>query len=995
MQFKIQNRVLYLILFLWFKLCSAQTNVVKKFSVNDGLPSNKIYAVLKDSRGILWTGTDKGISKIQNNFVTNYTEDNGIAYNNCWAITEDTTNNLWFGSYGGGITHFDGKKFTAINTSNGLINNYIRKLFVYKNFLYVGTKAGVSIINTKNKKIINSKINIPLQVMGFFEYQKNIYIQTYRKGFWKHDTINDSLLNITPLPENVFSVFNKKDTIYVSFDGFTHKNKSIKKYAIKDYLAHKNSDKQFGNSVFWDFISDKQGDIYGVADGINYPSGGTFKISNDVIKNQKKEFQIKSTKNWSVNYDQLYNQLYVGTLDNGLYKIDLDEKVMFYEAIKNIIALKNIKNTNYFLTDDKLIIKSLRTEKTITKEEFYGKIKSFFSSEKINKNPKRSIHRFVNDKIIDLEFISMKVFNGNVWINTTIGLFKINSQDYSINYYANYSGEYFILEDNSGYFQIPYKGVDFFKNILSQNQKDVYERHLSNTPKNTSSIQKIGNTLFFMSEYSGLYTLEKGKFTSYIHNDIWKEKELIKATTNKQNQLIVANSKGDVFVLNVLNDFNIAEKVRNNQIKGNTITILDTYKDYIVIGTEKGVNFYKDNTNILLDQHLGVKEKVLTSAVIKNDTLIAGSKNGYYKIDLKKVILENPKSYHLNISNIKVNYKDVSDKDFNWFKYNSNKISLPYDKNNISLSFYAENHPYPEKLEYRYRIKGLDKNSWSKWSTDTQINFTYLSNGTYPIIVNVKDYYTGKNYTQELIRLKITPPYWKTSWFWVIIILCIITISYFQIKQKIKKSLQQEALQKRIAETKLEALQSQMNPHFTFNAMSSIQNYVIDNDIDKALIYIGEFSNLMRQTLDNSSETYISLREEIEYLNSYILLENMRFDNSIVVSIQTNGLSVDDEFIPPMLLQPLIENSFNHAFSSTNGKHKLTINFNKNNGFLSITVSDNGSGIQNANKQMQHTSKALKIIKERLNLISKNTDTGFITIKSSNKGTVTTIIIPK
>jgi LytS/YehU family sensor histidine kinase len=241
--------------------------------------------------------------------------------------------------------------------------------------------------------------------------------------------------------------------------------------------------------------------------------------------------------------------------------------------------------------------------------------------------------------------------------------------------------------------------------------------------------------------------------------------------------------------------------------------------------------------------------------------------------------------------------------------------------------------------------------------------------------------------------LKITPPFWKTWWFWGLIILCITCGVYLQFQQKVKKALQQEALQKRIAETKLEALQSQMNPHFTFNAMSSIQNYVIDNDIDKALMYIGEFAKLMRRTLDNSSETYISLREEIEYLNGYILLENMRFDNSINVNIETNELSLDDEYIPPMLIQPLIENSFNHAFNNSNGKHKLTIGFNKNNGVISITVTDNGCGIQNT--QMQHTSKALKIIKERLHLINNNTETDFITINSSKSGTTTTITIPK
>ncbi len=328
--------------------------------------------------------------------------------------------------------------------------------------------------------------------------------------------------------------------------------------------------------------------------------------------------------------------MYVGTLDDGLYKIDLNEKVSFYDNIKDNIAIQNNKGKDYFLTQNELIIAPQGINKIITKEEFYTKINSFFSKENLIKHPKRNRHRFINDQLKDLEFLSIKVFNEVVWINTTIGLFKISNQDFKLNYYAIYTGEFFIQENNSAYFQSPYEGVNFINNLMQLNKIDIYGKELINTPKNTRSIQKIENTLFFMSEYTGLYTLENGKFISYLNDNTWKEKELIKATTNQQNQLIVANSKSDVFILDVLDDFNIAKKISNNQIKGNTINTLNTYKDYIVIGTEKGLNFYKDNTNILIDQHLGVTDKILSSVIIENDTLTAVSENGYYKIDLKK-----------------------------------------------------------------------------------------------------------------------------------------------------------------------------------------------------------------------------------------------------------------------------------------------------------------------------------------------------------------------
>lgn len=999
MQYLIKIKLYFIIIFLTgIQLSVSQSIVSNNFSVSDGLPSNAVYSVLKDSRGILWVGTDKGISKIENTNISNFYEKDGLAYNNCWDIIEDENKNLWFGSYGGGITYYNGQVFTVINTEQGLVNNYIRKLYLNENYIYVGTQAGVSVINTINKKVITLKCETELQVMGFFQFNNVIYIQSYRNGVWKHDAEKSTLIKIAKKPTFVFSVFKNNDSILVSLDGFSHKNKSIKKYHITDYLNGQNPHKEFGNSVYWDFIKDKRNIVYGVAYGVNFPTGGAFEIKNTSVLNTKKAFKINSAKNWSIDYDSINDQLYIGTLDKGLFKLNLDNKITFNDSFKNILAIEQLRGTHYFLTKNSLKIKIKDSTTTITKHTFFNEFNDYFKYKTKQDVPRGHSSHFISNEFDKLAFLSLKKFKEAIWINTTIGLYKLNTKSHELSYFPCLTREFILFKDDSGYFQKPYSYVFYLDNVEKPNRFVRFQKEKLNIPQDVTSIKKIGDKLFFLSRYHGLYKLENKNFISYLETNLWTEKELMLACVNNKNQLIVSTSRGDVFVLDVNKSFKVVATIKNEEIHGKSISILKSYKDYIIIGTEKGLTFYRNGKRILIDEEQGVIDEIITSAIIDDDVLIVGTKNGYYNIDLIKVLYSKPQNYRINILNIQVNYKDVDTKAYIWFKYNKNNISLPYNENNISISFDIENHPYPQKLEYQYKIDDLNENNWSHWSSNTQINFPQLSAGVYPIVIKIRDLSNGEYYTQSLFTIEITPPFWRTLWFWLIVTVLISSLVFFTYKYKISKIKAQEALKsdlnKRIAETKLEALQSQMNPHFTFNAMSSIQNYVIDNDIDKALMYIGEFSKLMRKTLDNSSETYINLQEEIDYLNTYITLENMRFDNAVDVTINHEGLSTVDELIPPMLIQPLIENSFNHAFNLVDNSHKLTITFSKENNVLKCVVADNGGGIKKPVKIPQHTSKAMRIIKERLSLISHSLFDELVNIDSSDKGTITTIYIP-
>lgn len=303
---------------------------------------------------------------------------------------------------------------------------------------------------------------------------------------------------------------------------------------------------------------------------------------------------------------------------------------------------------------------------------------------------------------------------------------------------------------------------------------------------------------------------------------------------------------------------------------------------------------------------------------------------------------------------------------------------MPYNKNTISIGFEPQNAQYPNKLEYRYKLIGLRNSNWSKWTKDKNINLTYLPNGNYKIRLETKDLNSGIISYNDILRIMITPPFWETWWFLLgslFLFLFVAYIIYIIRIRSVKKQEQAKAeIQKRLAETKMEALQSQMNPHFIFNAMNSIQNYIIDNNVDDALMYMGEFSKLIRQTLNNSSKLRINLSDEIQYLQSYIALENMRLKNKVIVELHIdNDLDLFETEIPPMLIQPFIENVFVHAFDSNSKKPTLRVSFKQIEDFLFCEIEDNGKGMATENLNKLNTSKGIKLAKERIALFHFDT----------------------
>ena len=261
-------------------------------------------------------------------------------------------------------------------------------------------------------------------------------------------------------------------------------------------------------------------------------------------------------------------------------------------------------------------------------------------------------------------------------------------------------------------------------------------------------------------------------------------------------------------------------------------------------------------------------------------------------------------------------------------------------------------------------MEGLH-DKWLKESKDRKAVFQNLKPGKYRIRIKAVSVNEKLNSPELSISFQIQSPIWIKWWFISLLIILFVSLIWLIIllrTRSIKKN---------------ERLRAEMNPHFIFNAINSIQNYMLDDDVDSALNYLSDFAKLIRLTLDNVSKKQISLEDELSYLKYYLSLEEMRFDKKFETEII---LPPDYEnrriLIPSMLLQPFIENSIKHGFifMKEGGKIKIEFQISEDN-IMKCIIEDNGIGRKKARElnknQKSQKSKGTFITNERMSLLNQ------------------------
>ena len=190
--------------------------------------------------------------------------------------------------------------------------------------------------------------------------------------------------------------------------------------------------------------------------------------------------------------------------------------------------------------------------------------------------------------------------------------------------------------------------------------------------------------------------------------------------------------------------------------------------------------------------------------------------------------------------------------------------------------------------------------------------------------------------------------------------------------------LEKNELEKNLNLSTLKAIKSQMNPHFFYNALNTIQSFILANDKKQAVTYLSKFSSLTRNILEMTEKEFVSISEEISTLSLYLDIEKARFDEDFEYEIKTFNLDdLDHIKIPAMLLQPYVENAVKHGLLHKSGLKKVTLSFEKLNNSIQIEIDDNGIGRTksaelNAIKNKKHNSFATNAMQNRIDLLNKN-----------------------
>ncbi|WP_298422583.1 sensor histidine kinase [uncultured Kordia sp.] len=978
-----QTYLLLTFLFIgtWFSM--AQENQLRAYTLKDGLPQSQVNAIVQDDLGYLWVGTQ-----------------------------------------GGGIARFDGLSFTIWNEKKGLGSNYIHALRFSNDTLLIGTQQGLSVrIKNEFKKYKTPKVldieitnsNTYLATEKGIHYYKSdegtkplncnaiinasqindilfdgtsFWIASQR-GLWKTDRLENSATFTKILDGDFKSLAQfKQKIIAASFtDGIfaftpnqkgfqivaeTRKinsiniindaelwinttNTGIKRINLLDNLPEKSITKRNGLTVYniRKVFKDRQNNIW-----IGSSGGGLFKFEKNNFKHYTKDNGLTANRIYAVHNHN--KTLWFSTSESGLMTIDstgihretvtseyLDEKVKTLTNDKEGRIWAGSEGKGIYIYQKK-IRDSIVYDSTFVDEITY-------ETQKIEDIYTASIT--TEDGLPSNWVSNIKIFGSQVWIATYADGIARFQYDYDTK--KLYNLKTFGVQEGIKDLSIRDLARDetgriwyaTSKGHLGYIKKDKVT-HIE--PKKITGNQVAIGTIRFHNYDMYIGTFGKGIWYSELSSDLkfkqlQGEKKLYSSNIYQlifdDNGTLWAGSEGgvDQITLNKKNEItNVIHYGKNDGFLGIETCHNATTKDTegnIWFGTIDGLTRYQPSTS----------EQQLSKPQIHFESIEVAGKN-LDSIDLH-----------------------------NWT--NADKtLQLSEDQNNMKFQFRSIDLDNPESIVYRYKF---DDEDWSSWTKESKITFGGLDYGDHNFMAQSRN----KDWLEsDSIKFKfyVIQPLYKKTWFkntvWTILGLIIIYIVYSYIRRvKAKNRAIRERLQLENHMLSLEqkALRLQMNPHFIFNVLNGIKG-MSRNDITKMDKTINTFAVLLRETLTNSRKDSISLAQEIKTLKNYVEVERLMASKDFSYEIDlTSDLDPEEVLIPPMLIQPFVENAIRHGIMPLQRSGELKIHFKTDNDFLYATITDNGIGIyqsQQNKTNTDHQSMALQVTKERIeSLAGRNT----------------------
>ena len=945
-------------LFVFSIRVSGQQLILKHFKIKDGLPSAEVYCAFQDSKGFIWFGSDGGVSKFDGYSFRNYTTEDGLADNVVFGILEDKHGRIWFRSLSGKLCYLQNDSICKIG-ANELIAQRIKNSVMTSFYIdsgdtiWCGLRASTGFF----------------KISPTYESRNFQYIKTGRGPYFIEIENGHAISGI-----DIFS-----EPRYTPSVSLYKRENFIKQINIPDLNMTHLFYKRVNSDTL--LIADKE-KLY-----ISYPD------TTYIIVTKKQIFNVET-----IVLENTKDCIWLGLLGHGIFRCDKNdqlswkktEQILDGHSVSNVMVDK--EGGTWFTTLGTGVYYSAPTHFTA-----YQDYNEFFAYRNHNIEKIGDDHFVTSNKMDVVNLISSDGIKKNIHIKDP-DLIRLFEHDH-VPPTLIFTGSVLKKDSSSDYLWIP-------------------EEHSFKLLNKENNLQKMINDYAYDSITKRHYLLDRYRIFSLDKGD----DQLKEVVALPSRTLSVFIDKQGVLWLGCLNGL-WSYKKNGFTYHGNENALLKSIFEDIKESAD-GTRYYATKGNGIIVCKDGKYTKITTANglisnnckclyIDENNTIWVGSKNGICK--LKKSV-EGWQVLKLNLTDNEFNYEVFrieKTKNTLWLFTNRGLLSyeLPtsktepapdvyltqfsvneiphltdtirifhHNENFVKITFVGLSFQSLGKLYYRYKLEGLD----TSWHTtqSTYLQYPFLPPGDYTFQVKAISFGGTESKNQASISFTVNKPFWKTAWFistnLILIITGIYLLFYFRLKQIKRKEEVKTLFNKKLAQLEMKALRSQMNPHFIFNAINSIQNYIVKNDSRTAQDYLAKFARLIRNVLENSKQENISLQAEMDALKLYIELEQLRtptkFEFNLVIQPE---LELHNIFVPPLILQPNVENAILHGLMPlTNSKGQLTISLAIEQHKLICIIDDNGIGRKKAaelkqKKQLFHNSMGFSVTEDRIKMLNE------------------------
>lgn len=952
----------------------------------------------------------------------NFTVRDGVAQSQVYSMIQDHRGYLWLGTRGGGLCRFDGSKFESYTEKNGLINSYIRKIRQdKKNRLWITTDNGCSVYDgRKFRNYYPLGKTKPLIVYDLAFGQNNQVWLATASGLILFE--NGQFTNLSQkagVPETTINslLIDRKNRLWIATgEGLYRMSLSSGKRQAK----HLGKESKYMYNAVNVVKEDTDGTVWigTYGDGAYcYKNGHYFRIDF--------HHELYTRTVLDIWCDQ--KTVWFGTLNHGVVSYDKSTrrfgKLTEKEGLSNNHVrsiLQDNAGTMWFGTSGAGISNYVGKLFTVY-DESTGLSGSFIYS--VFRDSRKRLWIGTSRRGITLMTTSgfQRFDASNGFADVKV---KAIAEDANGWLYFGTDGEGVYLYDGNSFKQLNRLGMQYVRGMQRDDLGKIWVatagsgmafiqpdksfdphvevylmgRGLLSNRLTCLHIDKR-NRIWYGTENNGIGFIENGKASrAFIRSKEGLVSDAVRSITEDKSGCLWIGTAGSGIAR--INLYSGSPKPVNysyaNGLTSSNIYLLSVDKrNNLITGTEKGLDYVKLNRrrHPVSVRHYGKGEgftgiETCQNAVFKDTdgTIWFGTINGlahYNPANARR----NTHEPVTGITDVRLFYESLAKTPYadaigEWNEVQ--ELQLPYDQNHLTFDFFAINLNNPEGVRYRWKLDGFEEN-WSPATSEHSIVYSNIPPGNYTFLVKASNEDGTWNREPQKVQISISAPFWQQTWFRLLMVIGMAGVIALlfrwrldRVRKKSQELQQRLQLEKEVVELEQKALRLQMNPHFIFNALNSIQSQIGNGNEQEARYYLAKFSRLMRQILDNSRSTLITLEQEVETLENYLLIEQYcngnRFDYTISVD---ESLEPDFVKLPPMLLQPFVENAIKHGFRfppEENRRGKITIQFSDRDPYLECLVTDNGIGRERAeelnsqSKETYHVSTALTVTRERLEL---------------------------